>query len=104
MINGEIKSNILSYKFKQEGIQNVYLISYEQLTNMSCLFSDCTSLKEIDLESFDTSQVTDMSDIFYNCSSLKKNQYIKFKYRKSEKYVIYVPQLFLNKRIRFIIF
>ena len=72
MINGEIKSDILSYKFNQEGIQNIYLLSYEQLTNMSCLFSDCTSLKEIDLESFDTSQVTDMSDMFYNCSSLKK--------------------------------
>ena len=72
MINGEIKSNNLKYKFNKEGIQNIYLISYNHLTNMSFLFYDCTSLKEIDLESFDTIKVTDMSKMFYNCFSLKK--------------------------------
>ena len=72
MIDGELKSNTLKYKFNKEGIQNIYLISYNHLTNMSFLFYDCTSLKEIDLESFDTSKVTDMSYMLYNCFSLKK--------------------------------
>ena len=72
MVNGEIISNTLKYKFNKESNQNIYLLFYNELTNMSCLFSNCTSLKEIDLESFDTSNVTDMSYMFYNCSSLKK--------------------------------
>ena len=78
MIDGELKSNTLKYKFNKEGIQNIYLISYNHLTNMSFLFCDCTSLKEIDLESFDTSKVTDMSYMLYNCFSLKKINILSF--------------------------
>ena len=37
------------------------------------MFSDCSSLKEINLSSsFNTNQVTNMSYMFDNCSSLKE--------------------------------
>ena len=39
---------------------------------MGDLFSECTSLKEIDVSNFDTSKVTDMSKMFYKCESLKE--------------------------------
>ena len=57
IINGEIKSNILKYKFNKEGIYVIYLITYNLLTNMSWMFSDCSSLKELNLSSFNTNQV-----------------------------------------------
>ncbi|MCQ2534360.1 MAG: DUF4214 domain-containing protein, partial [Clostridia bacterium] len=42
------------------------------VTNMRDMFSDCSSLSELDLSSFDTSNVTNMSDMFYGCSSLNE--------------------------------
>ena len=39
---------------------------------MGDLFSECTSLKEIDVSNFDTSNVRDMSKMFYKCESLKE--------------------------------
>ena len=38
---------------------------------MTCMFSDCSSLQELDLSSFDTHNVTYMDYMFYNCSSLQ---------------------------------
>ena len=72
IINGEIKSNILTYKFNKEGLYNIYITSNHLITNMSYMFFDCSSLKEINLSSFNTSQVTNMSYMFYSCSSLKE--------------------------------
>jgi len=72
IINGEIKSNILTYKFNKEGLYNIYITYNHLITNMSYMFFDCSSLKEINLSSFDTSQVTNMSYMFYSCSSLKE--------------------------------
>ena len=45
--------------------------------NISCLFAGCCSLKSIDLSSFNTTNVNNMSGMFYECSSLKKEN-IKF--------------------------
>ncbi len=39
---------------------------------MSYMFNECSSLKELNLLSFNTNQVTDMSYMFSNCSSLKE--------------------------------
>ena len=39
---------------------------------MSAMFSECSSLKSIDLSSFNTTNVKDMSSMFSFCSSLKK--------------------------------
>jgi len=40
------------------------------VTNMSSMFSGCSSLPSLDLSSFDTGKVTDMSNMFSGCSSL----------------------------------
>ena len=41
------------------------------LTNMRCMFCNCSSLKSIDLSCLNTSNVNNMSCMFYGCSSLK---------------------------------
>ena len=50
-----------------EGLQ--YLDTY-RATDMSGMFSGCTSLVSIDLSSLDTYSATDMSDMFSGCTSL----------------------------------
>ena len=39
---------------------------------MSCMFYECSSLKELNLSKFNTNNVTDMSGMFCECSSLKE--------------------------------
>ena len=72
IINGALKSNILTYKFNKEGLYTIYITSNGLIKNMSSMFSFCSSLKEINLSSFNTNQVTDMSYMFSHCSSLKE--------------------------------
>ena len=40
--------------------------------DMSRMFLGCSILQSIDLSSFNTTNVEDMSDMFWGCSSLKK--------------------------------
>lgn len=44
--------------------------STQNVTNMSYMFSGCSSLKSIDVSHFDTSNVTNMSYMFSGCSAL----------------------------------
>ena len=76
IINGEIKSNILTYKFNKEGLYNIYITYNHLITNMSYMFYNCSSLKEINLSSFNTNQVTDMLWMF---DSINKSCKIKCK-------------------------
>ena len=39
---------------------------------MSGMFSGCSSLKELNLNNYNTNNVTDMSDMLRGCSSLKE--------------------------------
>ena len=39
---------------------------------MSCMFYKCSSLKELNLNNFNTNNVTSMNAMFYGCSSLKE--------------------------------
>ena len=41
IINGEIKSNILKYKFNEDGLKTIYLFSEEPPTNISNMFYEC---------------------------------------------------------------
>ena len=50
-----------------EGISN---LNTENVTDMSYMFSNCTSLDSLDLSSFNTENVTNMSFMFFNCTSL----------------------------------
>ncbi len=53
--------DIIKIKFKNySGYKSAYL-----------MFSDCYSLKNLDLSSFDTSKITNMYDILSFCYSLK---------------------------------
>ena len=41
-----------------------------KVTDMSSMFSGCSSLTSLDVSNFNTANVTNMSSMFYNCSSL----------------------------------
>ena len=49
-----------------------------QVTNMSSMFGGCSSLTSLDVSKFDTSQVTDMNYMFGGCSSLTNLDVSKF--------------------------
>ena len=50
-----------------EGLEN---LNTSEVTNMSSMFSGCSSLTELNLSNFNTSKVTSMSSMFSNCSGL----------------------------------
>ena len=42
------------------------------ITNMSCMFDNCSNLSYLNLSNFDTSNVTNMKAMFWNCENLKE--------------------------------
>ena len=42
----------------------------QNVTNMSCMFSNSKNFQSIDLSSFNTKNVTNMSYMFHNCNKL----------------------------------
>ena len=54
---------------KIEGLEN---LNTSAVTDMSAMFSHCSSLKRLNLSNFNTSAVTDVSEMFSACSSLKE--------------------------------
>ena len=71
MIDGEIKLDIMKYKFNKEGEYIIYILEKEKIKDMSCMFYDCKSLKSIDLSNFNTNNVINMSHMFSDCESLE---------------------------------
>ena len=73
-ING--KKVKIEYKYKMKEIKeiNVKFKFNKKMENTSHMFCDCSSLKSIDLSSFNTSNVKDMGDMFMFCFSLKKDK------------------------------
>ena len=55
---------------KLETITGLEYLNTEKVTDMSSMFSNCSSLTSLDVTHFNTENVTDMSYMFYNCSSL----------------------------------
>ena len=49
---------------------NLSNFNTSNVTNMGCLFSECSSLTYINLFNFNTDNVTNMNSMFYGCSSL----------------------------------
>ena len=45
---------------------------------MSCLFQECSSLKELSLNSFNTNNVTNFNCMFYECYSLNELNLFNF--------------------------
>ncbi|EME8125135.1 BspA family leucine-rich repeat surface protein, partial [Enterococcus faecium] len=59
--------------YQCSSLQNLDLSSFNtsQVTTMSEMFKGCSDLQTLDLSSFDTSQVMAMFDMFYGCTSLQ---------------------------------
>ena len=55
-------------------LKNLDLSSFNTINvkNMLCLFSLCSSLESLDISSFNTTNVNNMWCMFNGCSSLKK--------------------------------
>ena len=72
IINGDkIENLIFEKKFDKFGLNTIYFMIEQRLTNMGFLFNKCSALKQIDFISFDTSQVTNMKGMFQGCNELE---------------------------------
>ena len=63
---------------------------------MSHMFYGCSSLKELNLNNFNTDNVTDMTHMFSGCSSLKKLNINNF----NTNNVTEIRWMFIIKRIK----
>ena len=63
-------SNLFNGFSKLLEIENLKLLDTLTVTNMSQMFSGCSSLTSLDVSNFDTSQVTSMKSMFYGFSNL----------------------------------
>ena len=68
--NKKIKFNY-KYESNEKGEIKVKFIFNKLLTSTAYMFSDCSSLKSIDLSSFNTNNVNNMNSMFSGCSSLQ---------------------------------
>ena len=69
--NGKKENLIFKKQFNKKGIYNIYFIIEKKLNNMSFMFKNCSSLKEINFISFKTDQVTNMCAMFEECYELE---------------------------------
>ena len=70
IIANEDSSYLFCYFYELNSIEGLEYLDTSQVINMSSMFSFCSSIIELDLNSFDTSQVTDMNSMFFGCQSL----------------------------------
>ena len=59
-----------SYMRYLSSIEGMSYLNTSEVTNMAWMFSDCFSLKDIDLSHFNTAKVTDMARMFSGCEKL----------------------------------
>ena len=69
--NGAIEELVFQKKFPQLGINKIDFIVVDALENMSYLFNQCSSLKEIKFINMDTALVGNMNSMFSGCAELK---------------------------------
>ena len=69
--HGKKEKIIFKKKFDKTGINTIYFIIEEKLNDMSFLFNNCSSLKEINFVSFETDNVNNMRSMFQSCSKLE---------------------------------
>ena len=65
-------SNMFSFCSSLKELLNLTNFNTNNVTNMNSMFSCCSSLKELNPISFNTVNVTNMKCVFYDCSSLKE--------------------------------
>ncbi len=75
MFLAEIRPSTCSGWFSNETslqtIQHTDNLHTENVSNMSSMFSGCTSLTELDISMWDTRSVTSFESMFFNCRSLQ---------------------------------
>ena len=67
------------------------------VTNMICMFCGCSSLKSIDLSSFNTNNVYSMESMFSGCSSLESIDLSSFNTNNSSMYNMFWECFSLKK-------
>ena len=94
-----LQKNTISFSYMFENIDKLIRISFNNnyfnnyyITDMSGMFSGCTSLKEIYFEEFQGQYVTDISYLFSNCINLVYINFSKF----NPKELKYMNNLFYN--------
>jgi len=67
------KKIIFNYKYKIKDSKEIKVkFKFKKLlTNINYMFCGCSSLKSIDLSSFNTTNINNLGDMFFYCSSLK---------------------------------
>ena len=72
ILNGNKKENLIFHKkFDKTGIHTIDFIIERKIYNMSFLFSECSSLKQVEFISCDTSNVIFMIAMFRKCIELE---------------------------------
>ena len=69
-INANTDFTSCSFSGKSQLLTVEYLKVTSLVINMNSMFLNCSSLTQLDVSNWDTSQVKDMQYMFYNCSSL----------------------------------
>ena len=75
---GKLKSLILSPTFRTNNVEN-----------MCCMFSDCSSLINLDISFFNFRSISDIRDMFSGCSNELKNKVREQNYKIKKKAFIY---------------
>ena len=68
--NSNVKNMSFLYSYNKSKIIDVSGLNTSNVTDMSYMFTNCSSLTSLDVSNFDTSNVTNMRQLFYNCSGL----------------------------------
>ena len=69
--NGKKEQIIFKKKFPNKGIYTIDFLIEEKLNDMSNMFKECSSLKEINFVSVDTTKVIKMIGTFEGCKELE---------------------------------
>ena len=59
-------------------IEGLEYIDFSEVTDMYAMFAGCSSLKDVNLSTFNTDKVTNMAFLFYDCSALKNPDMTRF--------------------------
>ena len=65
----------MSFLFNNcSSLKEIYFNSFEtdKATNMKAMFQNCSNLENLDLSNFNTSKVTNIAQMFKGCSKLKE--------------------------------
>ena len=77
-IEGKILNLCSEYKFKTYGSNKIGIIQEKEITDMSHMFQNCTSIISIEnFKKWDVKNVENMSHMFYNCTSLTSIEALK---------------------------